>query len=223
MAACIVSGIVYETDGVTPKGRVALTVRRVLLDGQLISTVNKTYSSDPSTGVISLLLPRGAVAYISADIEGFDRKQNGTPVIIPDTPTANLKDLLPALNPPSTAVSQSTFNAAVSDLQGQINELSAPPVVIEVSADAVLDLGVARKALILMDTSAGDVTVTLQPLTEMTGREIIILKIADDNLAIVDGDGAELINGSLVFNLEMNNQFVGITPGGSQWRVVRKG
>jgi hypothetical protein len=94
--------------------------------------------------------------------------------------------------------------------------------VLAVAENTTLDIGDALRALILIDTTAGDVTVTLQPLADMAGREIVFMKTADDNLAIVDGDGSELINGALVFNLEMLNQFIGVMPGAGQWRVVRR-
>lgn len=124
MDECVITGTIFQVDGVTPKGRVKLTVRRVLLDGALISTADKSYYSDVD-GFITFTLPRGSIAYISADIEGFDGKANGTPVTIPDAASASLEDLVPALNPPSTAVSQAALQsetARATAAEGALDE-----------------------------------------------------------------------------------------------------
>jgi hypothetical protein len=91
---------------------------------------------------------------------------------------------------------------------------------LSVAEDTVLDLGAALRALILIDTTAGDVTVTLQPLAEMAGREIVCKIVAGDNLGIIDANGSETIDGHLVFNLEMRYQRARLMPGPTEWCLV---
>jgi hypothetical protein len=89
-----------------------------------------------------------------------------------------------------------------------------------ITADATLDLGDSLRAIVMLDTSGGDVTLTLPPLTGMSDRTVVLKKIADANIGIVDGHGSELIDGGLVFNLEMMNEFIEIAPVGGQWRII---
>ncbi|MET0625740.1 MAG: hypothetical protein ABW250_22585 [Pyrinomonadaceae bacterium] len=94
---------------------------------------------------------------------------------------------------------------------------------VVLDADATFDPGVAARSLALIDTSVGDVTVTLPPLAGMGGRSVVLKKIAGGNVGVVDGDGSELIEGALVFNLEMEHEFIEVTPAGGQWRVIGRG
>jgi hypothetical protein len=92
-----------------------------------------------------------------------------------------------------------------------------------VEADVALEPGASLRSIVLIDTSAGDVTVTLPPLAEMESRSVFLKKVADDNLGIVDAAAADLVDGGLVFNLEMKGEFVELAPAGGQWRVIGKG
>jgi hypothetical protein len=90
-----------------------------------------------------------------------------------------------------------------------------------ITEDTTLDIGDALRALILIDSSDGDVTATLQPAADMANREITFKKISDDgSLAIVDAGGDETIDGRLVFNLEMVNQTLRLIPVGDSWHIV---
>lgn len=113
MLTCEITGTVYEVDG-TPKSGGTLYVRRVIKDGVLLSTTDLPVTIGDE-GQISFTLPRGCTAWLDGAVEGFNAKSStGVPVTIPDAPTANLEDLLPAVFPTSTAVSQATFNAHVA-------------------------------------------------------------------------------------------------------------
>lgn len=170
---------------------------------------------------------RGAYAKFSGPVRGF-HQSSGAWVQIPDAATVDinvLADNADTSPPPRTSVSETTFNATVADLRGQIDSLGAGAsiAVFEIDADATLDVGDAKRALVLIDTTAGDVTATLQPLADMAGREVTFKKIADDNTAHVDGDAMELIDGRLLFDLEMLHSFVSVVPAAGEWRVTGKG
>lgn len=206
METCTITGTVVLADGVTPRAGGTLYVRKVLKDGELVSTKDLRVPVGQD-GAFSFTVPRDSTAWVEAMVEGFDR-QGGVPVTIPDAAAALLKNLMPARGAPSTAVSQAAFSAALAWH-------------VEVfAADGTLDMGSARRALVLIDSSAGDVTVILPPAAGAEGREVYAKKLADDNLGILDADGSEAIDGQLVFNLEMNNQAVHLFSDGVEWHVL---
>lgn len=242
---CKLTGVLVKADGTPAKNIAPGKVRKVTLDGVLLSTVDIDILTDASGNIQSkspdgakregLYLPQGSRAWIWAkEIEGFNKaiaEDNGIPVNIPSLAEYEFRLLIPGAPATSTSASQSALNAEIEratgveeDLQVQIDGIGiTSSVVIEISEDTALDLGEATKALVLIDTTDGDVTATLQPLADMANREIIFKKVADDNLAVIDADDMELIDDSLVFNLEMNNQFIVVMPGAGQWRIVGKG
>jgi len=128
---CHISGYVYDAKG-DAAADVAFYVHLIIKDGKLIHD-ELTYLTKSSTlGFVEFDLPRDCVALISASVVGFPdfpspsldsiphKTQGGQAVTIPDAATANLEDLLPALNAPSTAVSQSAFNSHVTTEEAAI-------------------------------------------------------------------------------------------------------
>ncbi len=126
----------------------------------------------------------------------------------------------------SLADEATTRAAADTTLQANITaEAAARAAALSVftqtvTSNAALDVGDALRALILIDTTAGDVTVTLPPVAGMADRELRFKKVADDNLAVIDGSGSETIDAQLVFNLEMLNQSVTLMAVAGAWVIV---
>jgi len=197
---------------------------RVNADGEL-----ETLDSQPAR------VPQGTYVTFQGAVEGWERAAE---VAIPEVSEYEFRLLEPATGAaPSTGATQVALAAEIArattaeeDLAADLTahaateesaRLAASVVFTQsVSVDVALDIGDALRALILIDTSAGDVTITLQPAADMAHREIILKKTADNNLAIVDGDGSETIDGALVFNLEMLNQFVRLMPVSGAWYIV---
>jgi hypothetical protein len=70
--------------------------------------------------------------------------------------------------------------------------------------------------------SSTDKTVTLPTAADNTDREITILKVdSGTNNCIVDGEGAETINGTLIWTIF--DQYTGITVkcDGTEWKVIK--
>jgi hypothetical protein len=209
-----VTGTAHDGEGnLLPRAR--CVVRVVSVSGVLVSSNPVEHPAD-SDALFDFNVPRNSTVRIESEMAGYN-VAGGVEVVIPDSAETTLEELLPSADAPSTAVTQYAF-----DTYAAAQAARDAVYVVTVDEDTVLDIGTALRALILVDTTAGDVTVQLQPLAEMTGREIVFVKIADDNLAIVDGDASELINGALVFNLETLNQFIGVMAGAGQWRIVRR-
>jgi hypothetical protein len=218
MDTVTISGTVYEMDGETPKSGGTLHVRKVVKGGELISTKSLSVRIS-SEGEVEFTLPRACEAWIDGPVFGFDtRPSRGVRVDIPDVAEYAFGSLVPGSGGGSTSASQSAINAEVAA------RVAAQTLYTQtIDEDTELDVGDALRALILMDTSAGEVTATLQPLDDMEGREITFKKISDDNTAHVDAGAMELIDGRMLFDLEMLNSFVTVVAAGGQWQVVAKG
>lgn len=140
---CHISGTVLDPTG-QPLVGVTFYVHLVIKDGVLIHDEKKNLGETDEDGLIEFDLPRDCTALISAPVIGLSeypspslstiphKTQGGQALTIPDSATANLEDLVPAVNPPSTAVSSSAFNNAVSaleaadsDLQGAIDSIGS--------------------------------------------------------------------------------------------------
>lgn len=115
---CTISGTVTDANG-QPVVGAALTVLKVVKDGEAVSTLQRTATSITG-GAISLVVHRDSTIKVKGSIVGLERE---TWLTVPDAATADLEDLIPATSPPSSAVSQSTFNA----LEARVDTLESEP------------------------------------------------------------------------------------------------
>lgn len=153
----------YNSLGVrVPLADARVTVRRIYPNGELFSSNDLTYYSNAS-GVVTFGLPRLSSATIEGPIEGYN-VPGGVTVAIPDAASGTLESLLPASDPPSTAVSQSTFNAhttliATALLLGHVrigSGLTIDPLTGVLSAPAGFTVEEAQDAVInALSTSNG--------------------------------------------------------------------
>jgi len=76
---------------------------------------------------------------------------------------------------------------------------------------------------ILIDTGASDRTITLPSAIYNKGRKLTLKKIADSaGNVIVDGEGAETIDGQLTWVIKKQNHFIEILCDGSNWYVINQ-
>ena len=83
----------------------------------------------------------------------------------------------------------------------------------QVNADATLALTWPR-TLVLTDTTAGNVTVTLPPAASVVGYEVVVRKDAGGNTLTYDGAGSETINGSATLAVTTTARLVST---GARW------
>lgn len=73
---------------------------------------------------------------------------------------------------------------------------------------------------IAVDTTAGDVTITLLALASRTkNRPVYIKKVAGANNVIIDGDGAETIDGAATQTIAILYESLSLIPGASEWYI----
>lgn len=90
------------------------------------------------------------------------------------------------------------------------------------SADyTVLDTDGIRT--VLMTTGASDRTVTLPTVADNTNRIITVKKVdSGTGDIIVDGEGAETIDGVTTIDIPSENEFLSIQSDGTTWHVIAK-
>jgi hypothetical protein len=74
--------------------------------------------------------------------------------------------------------------------------------------------------LVQVDTSAGNVTLTLPPALAVRGFEIKIKKMTAANTVTVDGDGAETIDGAATLAWTTQYQSFTLVSDGTGWSIV---
>lgn len=72
----------------------------------------------------------------------------------------------------------------------------------------------------ILDTASVSVTATLPPAASFPGRRWTFKKSSASNSAIVDGDGAETIDGSANYTMTANHASVTVESDGTGWLVV---
>jgi hypothetical protein len=196
-----ITGTVYSLDGVTPQSGGRLYVRKAVKDGVLLATADKVVTIGLD-GTISFTLPRDSTAWIeSAYIEGW-AKSGGVALTIPDAASATLEELRPAVNAPSNAVSQSTFNAFRAMLSGART----------VTESATLE---ADEFAVVADSEA-DIILALPPAAD---RELpYYVKNINAGLVTVDPDGIETINREPSLVIATGDAYI-VVPAGGGWET----
>jgi hypothetical protein len=92
---CTITGTLYDQTG-QPQPNAVLVVTRVSKDGVLIDLGPRTYTANAS-GVVTLSLPKRAVAYIWMNRQGFNTP-GGVAINVPNTCPGTLEALQPIAN-----------------------------------------------------------------------------------------------------------------------------
>ena len=81
-----------------------------------------------------------------------------------------------------------------------------------------LPLGVT---VVLADATSGAITINLPPIASNVERLVIIKNVGDGSNAVtIDGDGAELIDGSLTVALSDEDEAIGLVGAASTWESI---
>lgn len=103
---------------------------------------------------------------------------------------------------------------AISSIERQIN--TKPPVTTVTASRTIK----ADAGFLLVDATAGAVTITLPPAREAIGFVITVLKTdAGGNAVTIDGSGAETINGAATKSTTTQWAGWAITSNGAAWFV----
>ena len=108
-----------------------------------------------------------------------------------------------------------------AQLRGVIRNVTedARNTIRDISSDTLLGL-LTPFTLVLVDTSAGNVTLTLPPASAVTGYEVKIKKITAANTLTVDGDGSELIDKAATLVWTTDDQSFTLVSYGTGWSIV---
>lgn len=102
-------------------------------------------------------------------------------------------------------------------------KLGEPEVADKVANYTVLKTDVGK--VISMDASGGSKTITLPSAADAGDGFKLMLRKSDSsaNTVIIDGSGAELINGAATYTLRLPNQALAIICDGTAWRIMSSG
>lgn len=73
----------------------------------------------------------------------------------------------------------------------------------------------------ILDTTGGDITVNLPTLADNLGRPLHFLKIVAANIATLDGEGAETIDGVTTHIMYRNRRAVDIEARAAEWTMTK--
>ena len=74
--------------------------------------------------------------------------------------------------------------------------------------------------LVKVDTSGGNVTITLPPASSVTGYEVKVKKMTAANTLTLDGDGSETIDGAATLAWTVQYQSFTVVSDGTAWSIV---
>jgi len=80
-----------------------------------------------------------------------------------------------------------------------------------------------RNPIILVDSSSGNVTITLPNLVANQNKMIWVVKLVAANNVIVDGEGEETINGAANYTLVKQYEYIKVSGRSSSWFIDGKG
>ncbi len=103
-------------------------------------------------------------------------------------------------------------------LAEQLNPILAGKIAQSITASTTVD---SRAAIVLVNATAGAVTVTLPIAAVSTGREIVVKKTdASANAVTIDGNGAETIDGAANTALATQWKSKLLYCTGAAWMIV---
>lgn len=152
---CWVEGYLFGNDmQIARSGTVV--IKRIEKSGYLFTWRPSAEAKADSTGFVRIPLPRGSTAYLySQHLYSISRDQtNGTPIPIPNAPTARLENLPPATSVPST------YMVAVPLLTVTHGETSGTVSTLELRGSAVTASEISGNQMVVTLTggfgSSGD-------------------------------------------------------------------
>lgn len=81
----------------------------------------------------------------------------------------------------------------------------------------------ATNQVLVVDSTSGNITITLQTAVGLSGEQIVIKKSVAANTITVDGLSAETIDGLTTKDLNRQYEFIRITSDGTNWRITATG
>ena len=186
-----------------------------------ISVYGQTYRTQPDTAVwdITADLDTG-VTESASKVYYLYIKENGDEVIS-DVAPHDRQDILKGkyhTHQSWRAVGE-FFNDASSNIAYAIS-YSQPAPNLPLTAKTAAYTTTPNDKYVLVDASAGAVTITLHSVVNRTGDEITVLKTdSSQNTVSVDPTGPETIGGAVSFILSRPNESVSAFSDGANWRV----
>lgn len=79
----------------------------------------------------------------------------------------------------------------------------------------------AGDEILIMNVTSGTATIVLPPLAISFGRELLVKKIdATANTVVLDGTGAETIDGAATRTLSAQYAFIRVAAGITDWHII---
>lgn len=77
------------------------------------------------------------------------------------------------------------------------------------------------RTIYLVDTTAGSITITLPPAKDAKGEWFLFKKMASAHSVIIEGNGAETIDGSANISFNVHYDVRKVASDGVQWYVIQ--
>jgi len=215
-ATCTVSTTFYNFDS-TPNPNATLTVFKVELNGSVISSGPRLYRVNASgqllntDNTVGMKLPRNSVAWIYADAPGFNEDSaTGTPLVVPDAPTANLESLQLWV--------QGTFY--VTATTGDAFTLRAPSLTTGGGFKLIVPNSGFTGPLFRAQKMDGTVLFNIDSTGVITVGSIIGGGGGGGGaIAIREVDGTPLVSSATILEVDQTDGLVGTNPSGTTFRL----
>ena len=122
-----------------------------------------------------------------------------------------------AVNLDSIKTSVAALPVGLNTFEGRITDLEENNGVITKTADYTATV---NDGVILVDTNAAAVTITLPTAVGNTGKRFIIKVIDATNTTTIDGDGTETIDGATTKSLSTLWETIRIISDGANWLII---
>ena len=143
-------------------------------------------------------------------------RQAASDITAIETKTDNIT-VTGAVNLDSIKTSVAALPVGLNTFEGRITDLEENNGVITKTADYTATV---NDGVILVDTNAAAVTITLPTAVGNTGKRFIIKVIDATNTTTIDGDGTETIDGATTKSLSTLWETVRIISDGANWLII---
>lgn len=164
---------------------------------------------------------REALEAVDLDVEAVENAQGGGLA-------AHLADA-EAAHPASAISYAGSTNLASNNVEAALDELDAEkaaagavtPRFLAVLAVAANQVLTDAHDVVLVDASGGARTITLPDAAGRTGRVYYIKKVdATANAVIIDGDGADTVDGQATHSITTSLESRTVVSDGANWRII---
>lgn len=143
-------------------------------------------------------------------------RQAATDITAIETKTDNIT-VTGTVNLDSIKTSVAALPIGLATYEGRITDLEENNGVITKTADYTATV---TDGVILVDTNAAAVTITLPTAVGNTGKRFIIKVIDATNTTTIDGDGTETIDGATTKSLSTLWETIRIISDGANWLII---